>query len=117
MGEGLKAKDEGRRTKGFGMWVLECGGDAPPSLPDRDASSWKPPLPAGALGIEAASFASGYGKRRRERETESGENTGSGEKPCEQRYSGKPDAKRNAQKRLRTKDKGQKTKGEGIWDF
>ena len=42
------------------------------SLPDEDASSQMPAPPAGALGIEAASFASGRGNGMRERDPGTG---------------------------------------------
>ena len=44
---------------GDGRW--DPAGTPRHSLPDEDASSQMPAPPAGALGIEAASFASGEG--------------------------------------------------------
>ena len=56
---------DGRWEMGNGRWEMGSGGDGRDagtprhSLPDEDASSQMPAPPAGALGIEAASFASG----------------------------------------------------------
>ena len=58
---------DGRWDVGDGRWVMGSGGTPRHSLPDEDASSQMPAPPAGALGIEAASFASGEGNGMRER--------------------------------------------------
>ena len=62
---------------GYGIWDVGYGtwdpaGTPRHSLPDEDASSQMPAPPAGALGIEAASFASGRGNGMRERDPGTG---------------------------------------------
>ena len=89
MGDGEWGMGNGRWDMGDGRW--DPAGTLRHSLPDEDASSQMPAPPAGALGIEAASFASGEGTgsgngiREREFRTDPGRGATS-----ERRYSGKP---------------------------
>ena len=63
---------DGEWDMGYGIWEMGSGGTPRHSLPDEDASSQMPAPPAGALGIEAASFASGRGNGMRERDAGTG---------------------------------------------
>ena len=82
----------GKWEMGNGKWEMGSGGTPRHSLPDEDASSQMPAPPAGALGIEAASFASGRGNGMRERDAGTGFPDGPPGRGAtsERRYSGKP---------------------------
>ena len=81
---------------------MGSGGTPRHSLPDEDASSQMPAPPAGALGIEAASFASGEGNGIREREFRTDPRARSNQRAKIQRKARRRQT--NAMKRLMAKD-------------
>ena len=89
---------------GDGRW--DPAGTPRHSLPDEDASSQMPAPPAGALGIEAASFASGRGNGMRERDPGTGFPDGPRARSNQQAKIQRKARRRqtNAMKRLMAKD-------------
>ena len=103
---------DGKWEMGMGNGIWDPAGTLRHSLPDEDASSQMPAPPAGALGIEAASFASGEG-------------TGFGNGDPGTGFPDGPRARSNQQAKIQRKARRRQTnamkrlmaKGEGIWDM